>query len=81
MAKKQEIAPCDLSFQRETAMRLANAEMKELQSAGIPVTGRLFGEIIRDSWKQVREQAAKCSPADELTLEKARKRLAKASGK
>ena len=79
MVKAKEIGPCDLSLQRKLAMKEANVEMKQFQAVGIPVDGKLFGEILRDSWDRIKEQAMKCPIGP--SLPEARKKLKAATAK
>jgi hypothetical protein len=36
---------------------------KKLEEKGVPVTHELFGRLIKDEWKVIKEEAAKVCPA------------------
>ena len=50
---------CDLKVLSRVAMGKAQAKARELRQANIPVPSVIFGELIKEGWREAREE---CSP-------------------
>jgi len=62
---------CNLTDVRKLAMSKAQAKARELKDSGVPVTGEVFGAIVRQSFAEAKNE---CLPVSgEITLEQAAK--------
>ena len=64
---------CSFRGARELVMERVWQKADKLEAKGIPVTHELFGMLIKEEWKRVKEDAAKVCPV--ISIEEIRKML------
>jgi len=64
---------CSFRGARELVMERVWEKANKLEAKGIPVTHELFGMLIKEEWRRVKEEAAKVCPA--ISMEEIRKIL------
>lgn len=53
---------CSFRGARELVMERVWEKANKLEAKGIPMTHELFGQLIREEWKKVKEEARKVCP-------------------
>jgi len=53
---------CSFRGARELIMQRVWEKARKLEEKGVPVTHELFGRLIKDEWKVIKEEAAKVCP-------------------
>jgi len=64
---------CSFRGARELVMERVWEKANKLEAKGIPVTHELFGMLIKEEWRRVKEEAAKVCPV--ISMEEIRKIL------
>lgn len=62
---------CSFRGAREIVMKRVWEKADKLEARGIPVTHELFGQLIKEEWKRVKDEAAKVCPI--MSLEEVKK--------
>lgn len=70
---------CSFKGARELVMERVWEKANKLEAKGIPVTHELFGMLIKEEWKRVKEEAAKICPV--ISLEEVKKMLEETESK
>lgn len=64
---------CSFRGARELVMERVWEKVGKLEAKGVPVTHELFGMLIKEEWKKVKEEAARVCPV--ISIEEVRKIL------
>ena len=67
---------CSFRGARELVMERVWEKANRLEEKGIPVTHEMFGMLIKEEWKKIKEEARKVCPA--ISLEELKKALEEA---